>query len=86
MTTPHQPTGPAPAAEDAPRNRGEAVGLYERNIEYDRITGDYAMSLRLDGGPWELIGYASTPLDCERVLDDLVYERLTHDARLQPVA
>src|SRR5579859_2195279 len=42
---------------------------------YDRALGDYAMML--DG---ELIGFARTPLEAERTLDELVFSLLQHQS------
>lgn len=55
--------------------------LYRKRIEYDRETRDFA--LYLDD---ELVGYARSYADGESTLDALVFELLTHDARLEPVA
>ena len=44
-----------------------------KEIEYDRITGDFKMVL--DG---EFVGYAATWHDAENKLDDLIYTRLKH--------
>jgi hypothetical protein len=78
------PTPPPAAAEEAPRNLESPKG-YERNIEFDYITGDYRLELRKDGGPWTLEGWAKSYSEGDAVLDTIVYERLIHDARLQPV-
>lgn len=50
------------------------VPTYERSIQYDPATGDYAMSLRCDGGEWELVGFARTNQEGERTLDTLIAE------------
>jgi hypothetical protein len=46
--------------------------MYEKQISYDRETHDYAMYL--DG---ELVGFARTYAEAERVLDELVFELLS---------
>lgn len=52
----------------------EPRDLYHKEIVYDRETHDYAMYL--DG---ELIGFARTYHAAEVMLDQLVYELLTHN-------
>jgi hypothetical protein len=83
------PTPLQPAREDVIGNVPGSPRLpkIERNIQYDRHTGDLAMSIRIDDGPWQLVGYcAGSNTDADRTLDELVHSILTHDARLRPVA
>jgi hypothetical protein len=77
MHTPLQPTTAPTPTEDAPRNRGNAVGLprdatYRKEILYDRETRDYACYL--DG---ELVFFARTYQEAESTLDQLVFELLS---------
>lgn len=62
-------TGYAPAALE----RVDTTPRYEKRIQYDRETRDYAMYL---GG--EIVGYAGTYLEGEQALSSLVSDMLTH--------
>lgn len=48
--------------------------MYERKIDYDRETHDYAMYIRTAGGEWELVGFERTYHSAEIVLDQLIFE------------
>lgn len=48
--------------------------MYQRKIEYDRTTHDYAMYISTDGEEWELVGFARTYHEGEVTLDQLIFE------------
>jgi hypothetical protein len=74
MSTPLQPTTAPTPAEDAPRNRGDAVGLYRTEIRYDAEMRMEALYIN-DG----LVGYSDTKTNADRALTilvaDLIAER-----------
>lgn len=53
--------------------------MYQRKIEYDRATKDYACYLKCGDGEYELVGFARSYHAGEVMLDELVFELLSAD-------
>ena len=52
--------------------------MYERRIEYDRETRDYAMYIKAAlSSDWELVGFARTYREAEITLDQLIFELMS---------
>lgn len=51
--------------------------MYQRKIEYDRESRDYACYLKCGDGEYELVGFARTYHEAEVTLDQLVFELLS---------